>query len=102
MRTAQSALLQSRAQRDVVAAGLWPDLNAKGSAQRGKSGRTGPTNAFFVGFDAGWEPDLFGGVSAGVAAADANTRAAAASLGSAQVSIAGEVATRTSRCGRCS
>jgi NodT family efflux transporter outer membrane factor (OMF) lipoprotein len=92
IRTATAALRQSRALRDVTAAGLYPSVNASASAQRGKSARIAPTNAFQTGFDAGWEPDIFGGVRAGVAAANANTGAAAASLGSVQVSIAAEVA----------
>ena len=92
VRTAMAALQQSRAQRDVTAAGLFPSVNASASAQRIKSARVAPINAFQAGFDAGWEPDIFGGVRAGVAAADANTGAAAASLGNVQVSIAAEVA----------
>ena len=38
VRTAQAALLQARAQRDVVAAGLLPTVNAAASAQRSKTG----------------------------------------------------------------
>lgn len=92
VRTAQAALRQSRALRDVTAAGLLPNVNASASAQRAKSGRAGPANAFQVGFDVGWEPDIFGRVSSGVAAADADAEAAAAFLADVQVSIAAEVA----------
>ncbi len=38
VRTAQAALRQSRAQRDVAAAGLLPTVNAAAAAQRGKAG----------------------------------------------------------------
>ena len=92
IRRAMAALQQSRALRDATAAGLLPTANAAASAQRGKSGGNAPFNAYQVGFDAGWEPDIFGGVRAGVAAANANTGATAASLGNVQVSIAAEVA----------
>ena len=92
IRTAMAALRQSRALRDVTAAGLLPTANAAASAQRGKSAGNAAVNAYQVGFDASWEPDIFGGVRAGVAAANANTRAAAASLGNIQVSVAAEVA----------
>lgn len=92
VRTAQAALRQSRAQRDVAAAGLLPTVNAAASAQRGQSRGNSPVNAYQAGFDASWEPDIFGGITSGVAAAEADTRAAAASLGNVQVSIAAEVA----------
>lgn len=92
VRTAKAALVQSRAQRDVIAAALYPSLFLNGSAKRGKIGQQNPANAYVAGFDAGWEPDVFGGTAAGVAAADANVNAAVASLGDVQVSIAAEVA----------
>jgi outer membrane protein, multidrug efflux system len=91
VRTARAALQQSRALRDETAAGLFPSADAFASAQRAKLARIAPTNAFQAGFDASWEPDIFGGVRAGVAAADASTNAAAAALGNAQVSVAAEV-----------
>ena len=92
VRTAQAALRQSRAQRDVAAAGLLPTVNAAAAAQRGKSGGNAPVNAYQAGFDASWEPDIFGGQRAGVAAAEADTGAVAVSLANIQVSIAAEVA----------
>jgi NodT family efflux transporter outer membrane factor (OMF) lipoprotein len=92
VRTAQAALRQSRAQRDVAAAGLLPSINAAASAQRSKAGQNNPLNSYQAGFDASWEPDIFGGVASGVAAADADTRAAVASLANVRVSIAAEVA----------
>jgi len=92
VRTAQAALRQSRAQRDVAAAGLLPTVNAAASAQRSRAGHNDPVNSYQAGFDASWEPDIFGGVASGVAAAQADTQAAAASLANVQVSIAAEVA----------
>jgi len=92
VRTAQAALRQSRALRDATAAGLLPTVNAAASAQRAESGGNSPVTAYQAGFDASWEPDIFGGIRSGVAAADADTRAAAASLANVRVSIAAEVA----------
>ena len=92
VRTAQAALQQSRAVREETAAGLLPSGNAFTSAQRSKSAGIAPVNAFQAGFDASWEPDIFGGLHAAVAAANANTGAVAASLGNIQVSIAADVA----------
>jgi outer membrane protein, multidrug efflux system len=92
VRTAQAALRQSRAQRDVAAAGLLPTVNAGASAQRSKAGDNDPVNSYQAGFDASWEPDIFGGSGSAAAAAEADTRAAAASLANVQVSIAAETA----------
>ena len=91
VRSAQAALQQSRALVDVQAAGTLPRLGASGSAQRSRaSGSTG--NSFSAGFDASWEPDVFGRLRAGVNASEADARAAQASLADVQVSLAAEVA----------
>ena len=91
VRSAQAALQQARAQAQVQQAGLRPSVNASGSAQRSRSGgSTG--NSFQLGFDAAWEPDVFGRQHAGVDASEADARAAQASLEQVQVSLAAEVA----------
>jgi len=92
VRTAQAALRQARAQVDVQAAGLSPQVGASASAPRSRSGNSGTGNNFQVGFDASWEPDVFGRVRAGVNASEADARAAEASLADVQVSLAAEVA----------
>jgi outer membrane protein, multidrug efflux system len=89
---ARGALAQSRALWDVQSAGLFPGLNIKASAQRNRVQGGSSSNAFNAGFDASWEPDVFGGVRAGIAASKADALASAASLGDVQVSIAAEVA----------
>lgn len=89
--SAQAALRQARAQASVQAAGMLPDVTLSGSAQRSRSGgQTG--NSFQVGLDAGWEPDLFGRLDAGVQASQADARAAQASLEQVHVSLSAEVA----------
>ena len=75
VRTAQAALQQARAQVDVQSAGLLPSVGASASAQRSRaSNSTG--NTFQAGFDASWEPDVFGRVRSGVNASEADARAA--------------------------
>jgi NodT family efflux transporter outer membrane factor (OMF) lipoprotein len=92
VRSARANLRQARAQRDVTAAGLAPALTASASAQRSKQGNEAAGNLFQAGFDASWEPDVFGATRSGVTAADADVRASAGSLADVRVSIAAEVA----------
>jgi multidrug efflux system outer membrane protein len=91
VRTAVAALAQSRALAEIQSAALLPALSASASVQRSRaSGEY--YNSFDAGFDASWEPDIFGGQRAALAAADATSRASVASLGDVQVSVAAEVA----------
>ncbi len=92
VRTAQASLRQAREQGVIAASGLYPNVGASASASRSKNGRNDTATSYGAGIDASWEPDIFGGTAAQVAAADATTRATALSLASLQVSIAGEVA----------
>ncbi len=92
VRSAQAALLQARAQRDVQQANNGPSLSASGSAQRSRSGAADASSRFQAGFDASWEPDLFGGNRASLDASEAEARASETSLADVQVSLAAEVA----------
>lgn len=92
VRSAQAALQQARALRDVATANRGPALALSGSAQRSKQGQASPANTFRAGFDASWEPDVFGGLGAAVTASEADVQAATASLGQVRVSLAAEVA----------
>lgn len=92
VQSAQAALRQARALRDVAAAGLLPAVTASASARRSKSGDASPGNVFNAGFDASWEPDVFGGKRSALQAGEAGAQASAASLADVQVSIAAEVA----------
>ena len=92
VRRAQAALRQARALRDVQAAGLWPTVGASASAQRSKAGDAPATNLFQAGFDASWEPDVFGGRRSALGASEADAQASAATLADTQVSVAAEVA----------
>ena len=92
--SAMAALAQSRALADVQSTALLPGLRGSASEQRSRSGLSGgsSSNAFNAGFDASWEPDIFGAQHAAVSAANADTEANTATLGNIQVSIAAEVA----------
>ncbi len=92
IRSAQAALQQSRALRDVSAAGLLPTLSASVSVQRGRAGGLDASNNFQAGFDASWEPDIFGGQRSALNAAEADAQALQATLADVQVSVAAEVA----------
>jgi NodT family efflux transporter outer membrane factor (OMF) lipoprotein len=92
VKSAQAALRQARALRDVSAAALWPTLDSSASAQRGKSGNNSAVNKFTTGLDASWELDIFGTNRRALETSEATARASAASLGDVQVSIAAEVA----------
>lgn len=92
VRSAQAALRQARALRDVSAAALWPTLGSSASAQRGKADGQSASNSLSAGLDASWEVDVFGGNRSALDASEASARASAASLADTQVSIAAEVA----------
>ena len=92
VKSAEAALRQARALRDVSAAALWPNVGSSASAQRAMAGGHPTGNTFRAGLDASWELDIFGGNRSALAASEANAAASAASLGEVQVSIAAEVA----------
>lgn len=89
--SAQAALQQARALRDVTAAALLPTVDSSASAQRSRADGHS-ANRFKVGLDASWELDIFGANRSALAASEATVLASAASLGDVQVSIAAEVA----------
>ena len=89
--SAQAALRQARALRDVTAAGLLPTLGSSASAQRSRSNGSSGNN-FRAALDASWEPDIFGGNRSALDASEATARAREAALGDVQVSTAAEVA----------
>ena len=90
--SAQAALRQARALRDVSAGGLLPSLGSSASAQRNSSGSNNASSNFNVGLDASWELDIFGTKRSALDASAAASQASAATLGDTQVSVAAEVA----------
>lgn len=92
IRTAQGALQQARALRDVSQANAGPSVSLSGSAQRSKTESTEATNSFSAGLDAQWEADIFGANRSNINASEADAQASQASLRDVQVSITAEVA----------
>jgi outer membrane protein, multidrug efflux system len=90
--TAQAAVRQAQALRDVAAAALQLTLGSSASAQRGSAGGDTTGNRLQLGLDGQWVPDVFGARRSGLNAADAVAAASNASLGDAQVKVASEVA----------
>ncbi len=103
---AMARFRQARARRRLAGANLWPTLGASTSPQYLRmsqanfaGGRPGNIPGFDetrevyqAGFDASWEPDLFGGQRRAREAATADLQAADAQLEQAQVSLIAEVA----------
>ena len=92
IRSAQAALQQSRALRDVNVASSGPSLSLSGSAQRSQTEFTDASNSFNAGLDARWEMDIFGAKRSSIKASESDVLVATASLRDVQVSIAAEVA----------
>ena len=96
LKQAQARVRQARANRGIIRAGLFPTLDASGSATRSRSSEEagmGTTRNFYMaGLDAGWELDLFGGVRRSVESADAELEASREDLRDVLVSLLAEVA----------
>ncbi len=96
LKTAQARLREARARRLLAGAEFSPTVSGSARASRAKtsaqsgSGRT--SELYSAGFDASWEPDIFGGARRGVEAAQADLEASAASLQDTRVSLVAEVA----------
>src|SRR5262245_50645954 len=86
--TAQARLRQSRDDRNAAKAGLLPSLGASAAA----TGKQIGSSSFSPGFDASWEPDIYGATRKGIAAANADLHVTDDDLRNTQVSLAAEVA----------
>ncbi|HEX3950179.1 MAG TPA: efflux transporter outer membrane subunit [Steroidobacteraceae bacterium] len=112
VRQAGLRIAESRAQREVVAAGLYPSAGGTAGALRARTSPNGITkalsggapasgggsappstfNLFQLGFDSTWELDLFGKTRRSVEAADAAVRSSEAAHADALVSMTAEIA----------
>lgn len=96
LKKALASVREARAKRGVEEAGLFPTLDATGSAtwtHDGKNtGNTNSTDLYAAGFDAGWELDIFGGVRRSVEAAEGDLQASREDLRDVLVSLLAEVA----------
>ncbi|PWB57561.1 MAG: RND transporter [Nitrosomonadales bacterium] len=96
LRSAQAKLREARARRGLAGANQFPTVTASISGSRSKSSAatgTGLTRELYsAGFDAAWEPDIFGGTRRAVEAAQADLEGSEASLHGTRVSLVAEVA----------
>ncbi|TXT40129.1 MAG: RND efflux system outer membrane lipoprotein NodT [Comamonadaceae bacterium] len=90
--SAQAALQQARAVRDVKLANTRPQLTVSGSVQRSTSDNAPASINFRSGLDASWEIDVFGAKQSAVANSEADLTAATANLRDVQLSMTAEVA----------
>lgn len=96
---AKSRIRQARASRGVVAAGMWPQLDASASYQRSRGSSSGAAAAsperdlFQAGLDAAWELDIFGGVRRNIEASNADIQAAIEDRRDVLISLAAEIGT---------
>ncbi|MEP7011757.1 MAG: efflux transporter outer membrane subunit [Acidobacteriota bacterium] len=88
---ARARLREARARRKLAAAGLLPTVDASASASASRSNGSSGEH-YDAGFDAAWEPDVFGGGRRSIEAAGADLESSEASLHDTQVSLVAEVA----------
>jgi NodT family efflux transporter outer membrane factor (OMF) lipoprotein len=99
---AEAHVREARAERGVVAGGLWPSIGSSASYSRNRWGQNSfpplPSsvpldyNLYRAGFDAAWELDIFGGTRRSVQAANAEIGAAEYGQRDVLVSLLAEVA----------
>lgn len=97
LRMAESRIRQARASMGIAGADLGPNVNTAASLTRSRTPASSRSevvtgNLYQMGFDAGWEVDLFGGLRRGVEAAGADYEAAVENRGDVLVSLSAEVA----------
>ncbi len=90
---------EARARRGVAFSQLFPDAAATGAYDRVRASEslffpppTNPNNQFAVGFDSGWEIDVFGGIRRTVESAQASVEASVEAYRDVLVSLEAEVA----------
>jgi NodT family efflux transporter outer membrane factor (OMF) lipoprotein len=96
LREARARVREARARRGLSEAGLFPTLNASGSALHIRTSENSNTGReyklFAVGFDAAWELDVFGGLRRSIEAAEADLEASSEDSRDVMVSLLAEVA----------
>ena len=96
LKQVKARIREARARRGISKAGLLPSVDASGTVSRSKSSANSGSDAtrsfYSVGFDAGWEVDIFGGVRRSVEAAEADLAASRESMRDVMVSLVAEIA----------
>lgn len=95
VKEARAKIREARARRAIAMAGLFPTLDATGSAKTSRTseqlGSGKRIDLYEAGFDAGWEVDIFGGARRSVEAADADMQATQEAYYDVMVSLTAEV-----------
>lgn len=96
---AYAQINEARARRGVAYSQLFPDAAATADYSRARASEslffpppTNPSNNFAVGFDSGWELDVFGGLRRSVESAQASVEASVEAYRDVLVSLEAEVA----------
>lgn len=96
IKLAVAKIKESRARRGISRAGLFPVVDADGTVSKSKGSEnagSGSTRSHYaVGFDAGWEIDVFGGARRSIEASEAEFEASQENLKYVLVSLMSEVA----------
>ena len=96
LRRAIAVVREARAERGIANADRFPTLTGSGLAafQRGsdRMGHAANGGLFSIGFDAGWEVDVFGQIKRSIEAAEASLQATEETLRDTLVSLLAEVA----------
>ena len=89
IKQAEAQYRQAEAAARVARAGFWPTAGISAGATRAQTNTNGLNlgDAYSVGVNASWEPDLWGQIRRTVEAGDASSQASAASLAAARLSI---------------
>ena len=91
LRSASAALRAARANRDLASANRFPTVGASTGVTRSTALGADKT-LYAAGFDASWEPDVFGGARRALEAAEADLDASVADMRATRVSLVAEVA----------
>ena len=96
---AYEQIIEARARRGVAYSQLFPDAAARADYSRTRASEslffpppTNPSNLYSVGFDSGWEIDVFGGSRRAVESAQASVEASVEAYRDVLVSLEAEVA----------
>lgn len=99
LEVAYDQIIEARARRGVAYSQLFPDAVARADYSRTRASEslffpppTNPSNLFAVGFDSGWEVDVFGGTRRAVESAQASVEASVEAYRDVLVSLEAEVA----------
>ncbi|NOX24571.1 MAG: efflux transporter outer membrane subunit [Deltaproteobacteria bacterium] len=95
IKTAMSRVREARALMGINRAGLFPSINTSAAASKSRDSfsftGSGESNLYNVGFDAGWELDIFGGKKRALEAAKADLAARREALHEVLVSLSAEI-----------